>query len=220
VKSDLNFALTRIADRLDKIEGVRGGSSIESDLDMNDNTINNVDIAATAITAETLNVSGVSTFNSIVHYIGEGAGLIYGCIDGEDIATETTITTQGVPVQVFSFDSNGPANGLTPDFTNSHITITYPGIYFVAVSASVNSVTGQASVFEFSVQVNNGTRSIVPHVDRNIAGGGGSAGVISLSGIATLAADDTVEAWIENETNTENYLVEDISLTVIKIGGV
>tara|TARA_R100001530_G_scaffold54875_1_gene40398 strand:+ start:1338 stop:1652 length:315 start_codon:yes stop_codon:yes gene_type:complete len=38
----INFAFQRITDRMDKIEGIRGGSSIESDLDMNTNKITDV----------------------------------------------------------------------------------------------------------------------------------------------------------------------------------
>jgi len=38
----LNFAMARIADRLDKIEGVRGTSTIASDLDLQNNNIINV----------------------------------------------------------------------------------------------------------------------------------------------------------------------------------
>jgi hypothetical protein len=38
-----------------------------------------------------------------------------------------------------------------------------------------------------------------------------------MSGIVTLAASDTVEVWIENETNTQNYIVEDIDLSVMRL---
>ena len=38
----LNFTLARLADRMDKIEGVRGTSTIESDLDMQSNKITDV----------------------------------------------------------------------------------------------------------------------------------------------------------------------------------
>jgi len=34
-----------------------------------------------------------------------------------------------------------------------------------------------------------------------------------------LAINDTIEAWISNETNTQNYIVEDITLSLVKIGG-
>ena len=42
---------------------------------------------------------------------------------------------------------------------------------------------------------------------------------ISLSGIATLAVGDTVEVWIQNETGTNDVIVEDISLSIVQVGG-
>jgi len=62
VKQSFNFHLQDIADRMDKIEGWRGGSSIESDLDMNDNSINNVNINADQATIDSLAVTD-ATFN-------------------------------------------------------------------------------------------------------------------------------------------------------------
>lgn len=38
----LNFLLQRLADRIDKLEGIRGTASIESDLEMNSNRIREV----------------------------------------------------------------------------------------------------------------------------------------------------------------------------------
>jgi hypothetical protein len=65
VKIDLNRNLQAMADRMDKIEGIRGGSNIESNLDMNDNTINNVNIAATDITATDIESSGTSNLEVV-----------------------------------------------------------------------------------------------------------------------------------------------------------
>jgi hypothetical protein len=133
-------------------------------------------------------------------------------------STQTTITTAGVKAQVTIFDTNSPAYGLVPDNTQDHITVDRAGDYFVAVSATVNSVAGAASRFEMTAQKNNGAAALGGiHCDRNIAGGGGVSGVISMSGIVTLAASDTVEVWIENETNTQNYIVEDIDLSVMRL---
>lgn len=42
VAREVNFLFQRIADRMDKIEGIRGTSSIESDLEMNSNRIREV----------------------------------------------------------------------------------------------------------------------------------------------------------------------------------
>ena len=38
----VNFAFQRITDRIDKIEGIRGEASIESNLDMNENKITDI----------------------------------------------------------------------------------------------------------------------------------------------------------------------------------
>ena len=92
-------------------------------------------------------------------------------------------------------------------------------INFISVSATINSVAGAASRFEISVQKNNGASIIIPHADRNVGGGGAESGVISMNGIADLALNDTIEVWIENETNTQNYIVEDIGINVIQVGG-
>jgi hypothetical protein len=146
----------------------------------------------------------------------------YASIFAVDNSTETTITTAGVKAQVTIFDTNGPYNGLVPDHTNDHITVPTSqgtGIYFIAVSATVNSVAGAASRFEMTVQRDNGAAALGGlHCDRNIAGGAGASGVISMSDIVALTATDTIEVWIENETNTQNYVVEDISLSIIRMG--
>jgi len=143
---------------------------------------------------------------------------MYAGISKVSNAAETAIGVMGTAVQVAIFDTNSPAAGLTPDHTNNHITIPAAGDYAIWVSATINSVGGPGSRFEMTVQKNNGNADVGPlHCDRNLAGGGGASGVISMSGIATLAANDTVEVWIENETGTENYVVEDIDLTIRRV---
>jgi hypothetical protein len=150
-------------------------------------------------------------------------GAIYGTAFGEISAvsnsTETAISVAGTAVQVTIFDANGESNFTTPDHTNDHITIIQSGIYFISVSATVNSVSGSASRFEMTVQKNNGASTTgAIHCDRNLAGGSGESGVISMTGAASLVANDTIEVWIENETNTANYVVENISLFLMRIG--
>ncbi len=215
----MNSIFQSVADRLDKIEGIRGEASIESDLDMNDNTVKNVNITATSITADDLTVTD-SLFKGDIFFSGTDSGLVYGCIDVADNAVETTIASQGVAVQVVVWDNNGPSHHTSPDFSNSHIVIDKAGVYLIAVSSTVNSVGGSSSRFEITVKKNNGASVIIPHADRDIAGGGGASGVISMSGIVALAVGDTIELWIENESNTANYIVENSSLTVLQIGGV
>lgn len=147
------------------------------------------------------------------------SGLSFGEISVTDNSTETAIAVQGTAVQITIFDTNGKSNNTYPDHTSDHITIDSAGVYLINVSATINSIAGAASRAEITVMKNNGASEIIPHVDRNLAGGGGESGVISISGLANLNAQDTVEVWIENETNTQNYVVEDISLCVVQVGG-
>lgn len=53
LKRSLNFMLQRMADRMDKIEGIRGTASIESDLDMNLNRV--TEVASAIEDADALN---------------------------------------------------------------------------------------------------------------------------------------------------------------------
>ena len=133
-------------------------------------------------------------------------------------ANPVGIGGMGVAVQITDFDTNSPYKGLVPDHTNDHITVDWTGVFLIAVSATVNSGAGAASKFEMTVQINNGDAEVAGlHCDRNLAGGGGVAGVISMSGLATLTAADTVEVWIENETNAVDYTIEDIDLSIVRV---
>lgn len=161
-------------------------------------------------------VGNVSNFSSSG---GVGSFPAYGNIYVVNNVTQTAISIAGTPVQVLVFNTNGTSLNTVPDHTQDHIFITDPGDYMVSVSATVNSVAGGGSRFEMTVRKNNGATLISPaHVDRNIAGGGGVSGSVSMNGVATLAANDTVEVWIANETGTENYIVENVSLVVNRLG--
>jgi hypothetical protein len=149
-----------------------------------------------------------------------GAGLQYGEIKVQNNSTETTIAAAGTAVQVTVFDTNGVSNGdVTPDHTNDHITVGKAGHYLITISMTLNSIAGAGSIAEISCKKNNGNADVIIHMDRSLAGGGSERGVISLSGIADLAVNDTIEVWIENETNTQNYIVEDCSLSLVQTGG-
>ena len=145
--------------------------------------------------------------------------MVYGGISRVENAAETTIASAGVKVQVDIFNRNAPSNNTTPDHATDDITITVAGVYHIAISATVNSVAGASSVMELEIMKNNGASRIGDlHADRSIGGGGTERGSISLSDIVALEANDTVEVWIENETNTQNYIVEDITLSLFRLG--
>jgi len=149
--------------------------------------------------------------------------LSFGEIYAADVGDTITIsgTTKTNKVQITSFATNGHFNNATPDHTNDHITIIKAGMYLCNVSMHVNSISGgTAEVYGYSVYKNNGATEFANlHGQRNMAGSGGDEGSISLSGIIDLAANDTIEVWIWNNTNTDNILIDDITLSLVQVGG-
>ena len=215
---DNSGAIWRMDDDGARLQIGESGSELELEIDAG-GTIGVIDVnSALWIGNNGTNYTEVSATGDVV-FVGS-SGLAYGGISTTTNSTETVIAGAGTPVQVTIFQTNSPSNNTTPDHTNDHVTISKAGDYMINVSATVNSVSGAASRFEMTVQKNNGASDVgALHCDRNLGGGGSEAGVISMSGIATLAASDTIEVWIENETNTQNYIVEDIDLSLIQIGG-
>lgn len=160
-----------------------------------------------------LNIGGSLTFIGTV-------GLPFAEIYTSDNSTGTSIGTQNQWYQCTVFDTDGISNNCTPDHTNDHITITKAGMYMIHVSASVFSGAGSAFDGEFEVKKNNGTVDLANiHTDRDLAGGGGDHGSISMNGIADLAVNDTIEVWCRNKTNTTDVTFEDITLSLFQIGG-
>lgn len=153
---------------------------------------------------------------SVVYMLGGPSHAVYGAISVEDNTTQTvTSTTPGTFVQVTVFDTNEPSNGATPDHTQDHVTVPQTGDYFICVPMTLDSVAGAGSKAEARVAINNGATFLSGiHSDRNLGGGGGASGALSMSGPATLTAGDTVEVWIANLTNTANYVVQNCNLYV------
>ena len=58
VKNNLNFLLQRFADRMDKIEGIRGTAEINSDLDLNQNRI--IDLQSSVVATDGVNQGELS----------------------------------------------------------------------------------------------------------------------------------------------------------------
>lgn len=145
--------------------------------------------------------------------------LRYGEIYVEDNSTETTISVATTWYQVTVFDTNGLSNDSSPDHTNDHIEIDHDGVYLVVASCSIKSAAaGTGATYEVEVRKNNGATSLQNlHFDRRLSGGGTDVGSASISGIVALVDGDTVELWVQNKTNTDNIIFEDITLSVIEI---
>lgn len=143
---------------------------------------------------------------------------IYGEIYAHDVADTIAIAGIGEAnkVQVTSFTTNGLFNFMTPDHTNDHIIVLKAGIYFCAVSISAESGAGAAFEAGFGVYKNNGATGFDNlHSHRNLSGGGGDTGSITISGIVNLAINDTIELWVWNETNVVDVIINDVTLSLI-----
>ncbi len=170
---------------------------------------------------DTTNYTHVSSTGDVV-FVGS-SGLAFGEIYTYDSGTTITISTAGIAnkVQITSFDTNGASNNATADHTNDHITITKAGKYLATVSLSAETAgAGGSDEFGFGLFRNNGTAEFQNvHSHRELSGGGGDTGSVSMSGIVDLAVDDTIEVWCWNEDSTDNLVVDDITLTLIQVGG-
>lgn len=183
-----------------------------------DRTTGNVGLGGISSPSELLDLSG-----GTLVFTGGSGGLPFGEIYAYDSATTITITAAGIAnkVQITAFDTNGQSNDTTPDHTSDHITITKAGVYLVTVSISPESVAaGGADEFGFAVFKNNGA-TLFPnlHSHRELAGGGGDTGSVSLSGLIDAAVNDTIEVWCWNEDSTNNIVIDDINLLVVMVGG-
>lgn len=175
---------------------------------------------------EKLTVGGANNIaidvNGNLVFVG-GAGLAFGEIYAHDVANELTITAAGQAnkVQITSFTVNGASNNTTPDHTNDHITITKAGKYLCTFAMAISSAAaGGADEVGFAAYKNNGTTEFLNLCGhRTLSGGGTDRGSCSGSGIIDLSVSDTIEVWIWNEDSTDNIVVDDITLTLVQIGG-
>lgn len=157
---------------------------------------------------------------SLFKFKWNGGGLSYGGIARIGNAVETAIAIAGTPVQITIFDTDQCSNGVTPDHTNNHVTINIGGCYFITSSITVESVVGAGSTLNIRIFKNNGAVELGElHAHRDISGGGNDTASMSISGFTSdLSTNDTVEAWVTNETNTQNYIIKDITLNLILVG--
>lgn len=162
------------------------------------------------------------TSNGSIIFQG-AAGFIHGEIYAYDSGATITIGIAGKAnkVQITSFNANGVSNGMTPDHSQDHIIVDIPGVYLCSSSIHAESAGGGgADEFGFSVWKNNGATEFVNlHAHRQLSGGGGDTGSVSISGLVNLAFDDTIEVWCWNEDSTDNLVLDDITLSLIKIAG-
>ena len=151
-----------------------------------------------------------------------GSGLPHGDIFGYEVGATITITGTGAAnkVQVTSFAEDGESNMMTPSHANDHITVLKTGIYLVTASVSISSLGGTSYEMDFACWINNGATELRNiHAHRRLSGGGSDTGSKSLSGTTALTAGDTLELWCYNATNTNDVVIESLTLSAVMVGG-
>ncbi len=146
------------------------------------------------------------------------ADTVYGEIYTQDSATTMSVSSAGI-TQVPNFSVNGSFQHTTPDHTNDHITITEAGIYFVAISLAVENNSGVAHDVEFSAYKNNGATEFPNIHCHESLPTAADVQSMSLSGLADLGVNDTLELWAtSSDATARNITVSDVNLTAIKMG--
>lgn len=152
-----------------------------------------------------------------------GGGLTYGEIYAYNVSGTITISSSGQvnKVQITAFDTDGLSNGnITPDNASDHITTGVDGHYMLTCSIACSTTgAGSGAKYGFAAYKNNGTTLLENcHSHRELAGGGGDAGSVSINGIINCTAADTVEIWVWNEDSTDDIVVDDITFSLTQIG--
>ncbi len=157
--------------------------------------------------------------NAVWVEIGTSKGPSYGGISAYDAEEELAITGPGIAnkVQVTAFDTNNPSGELTPDHTTDDLTADGDGDYLCLLTLTTESLPGLGITVGFAVFKNNGATLFENlHAHHALGGGGGDTASIAMQGWITLEDGDTVEVWAWNETNTTNFVVDDITLSLFK----
>ena len=148
------------------------------------------------------------------------ASVAYGSITVESNAGATTITTGGnvdfsTKVQVGVFDTNGTADDAVPDHTNDHITVGSTGAYLITAQVSLSG--GNNDVISAAIFKNNGATQIGPRFTRTL-NSAGAVGVANLMAVEVLTAADTIELWVQNETDNDDVTIQDAALSIAAVG--
>jgi hypothetical protein len=145
----------------------------------------------------------------------------YGEITVEGNATTTTFSGSSSDftnkVQVVIFDTNGISSvGVTPDHTNDHLTIVNAGPYLVHTDVTITG--GNSNTISFALFKNNGATQLGERATVKLNSASDEI-ALSLTHIVDLAANDTVELWVQNENHTTAITVEDADLLVAGLTG-
>ncbi len=147
-----------------------------------------------------------------------GVDVQQGSMYVRDNATETVISTSGESnkVKFTNFDTLGPNTTLlVPSLATQDVLLNKDGVYEIIISMTPNSGVGPAAEYGFGLYSNNGVfEHGMFHNHRNMAGGGGESGSVSLSGQEHFGSGTKLELYIWNEDNTTNIIISDCTISV------
>jgi hypothetical protein len=145
-----------------------------------------------------------------------------GIAVSDNTATNTTLNGSTGKVQVTVFDTNCSSSGVIPDHTNDHITIDLGGDYLITIAVSVRNIASQNHELILDAYKNNGATALTGvEAHRSLTGGSGDFGSVALTGIVTLAKDDTVELWANTDASADRDVrFRDVTMIATMVGGV
>lgn len=141
----------------------------------------------------------------------------YGELYAVDNAVATAIAVAGTWYQFTQFGAVGQANGAVPSTATDDITVARAGVYLVTASCCFNG--SPLDNIEVEVQTNNGAVRLTNLRARRRLNASGDVGSVSLSGLASLSVNDTVELWVRNITAAAAVTICNVNLSVVEIGG-
>ena len=134
----------------------------------------------------------------------------------EDGSASQTLTDQNTWYQLTQFDTNGSSNGCTPDHTNDHIIVHITGKFICNLAMAFSG--SNSSQYEIKIKRNNGTVETGNLSTERMLGAGGDIGSVSISGIASLTKDDTVEVWVRCTSGASKTIsAVDVNLMITRI---
>ncbi len=159
--------------------------------------------------------TGDAVFGADLFFTGDGSGLPYGSMFQDNGGTVVTIGTIGLGVVIDGM-SVGQTNLAT--FQNAkELAVTKAGRYRITWGVSFSTAGGSNQEIEGRIGVNDvanaqgsAHRFIGTATDKGNMGG---------TAILDLAASNRISIMLENDSDTQNILVDHASLTLIMVGG-
>jgi len=166
--------------------------------------------------------NAVSGNSLILNKMDENAFKKYGEIYVGGINHGIVLAAQDTYYQVDAwsagFGVNGESLDATPDKDNDHIVIGTTGIYLVYWNVACYSV--QKNEFEFEVFINNGNTAFPNTEIYRTTSVTSAVASLSGNGLCSLAANDTVELWVERkdgEAISKTVTIRAVTLGVKRI---